>query len=57
MRLSRDGVPVTDQAPLLREVHGRMRSITAEPGGSLLVTTSNGGGADQVLRVRPVSPG
>ncbi|WP_291081837.1 PQQ-dependent sugar dehydrogenase [Dietzia sp. UBA5065] len=57
MRLSPDGVTVTDQATLLREVHGRMRSITAEPGGSLLVTTSNGGGADQVLRVRPVSPG
>jgi glucose/arabinose dehydrogenase len=33
---------------------GRLRAVTALPGGALLVTTDNGGGADRVLRVRPV---
>jgi aldose sugar dehydrogenase len=32
---------------------GRVRAVTALPGGDLLVTTDNGGGDDQVLRVRP----
>ncbi|MET0840154.1 MAG: PQQ-dependent sugar dehydrogenase, partial [Marmoricola sp.] len=32
---------------------GRLRSITNAPNGDLLVTTSNGGGRDSVLRVRP----
>ena len=34
---------------------GRLRSITNAPNGDLLVTTSNGGGRDSVLRVRPRS--
>lgn len=55
MKLSPDGNSVTEMATLLRDVHGRMRSITPEPDGSLLVTTSNGGGADEVLRVRPAA--
>lgn len=55
MKLSPDGNSVTETATLLRDVHGRMRSITTEPDGSLLVTTSNGGGADEVLRVRPAA--
>lgn len=32
---------------------GRLRSVTNLPNGDLLVTTSNGGGHDAVLRVRP----
>ncbi|WP_183099199.1 PQQ-dependent sugar dehydrogenase, partial [Nocardioides pelophilus] len=32
---------------------GRLRGVTAYK-GSLLVTTSNGGGTDKILRVRPV---
>lgn len=55
LKLSEDGLSVTGSATLLRDVHGRMRSITAEPDGSLLVTTSNGDGADEVLRVSPVT--
>ena len=55
MKLSEDGLSVTETATLLRGEHGRMRSITAEPDGSLLVTTSNGGGADEVLRISPAS--
>ena len=30
---------------------GRLRAVTRIPGGDLLVTTSNGGGADKILRV------
>lgn len=35
----------------LRGTHGRLRSVSVAPDGSLLVTTSNGGGNDSVLRV------
>lgn len=55
MTLSEDGTTVTRTASILRDEHGRLRSITPEPGGSLLVTTSNGGGEDEILRVRPVA--
>lgn len=55
MKLSDDGRSVVHTAAILRGEHGRLRSITAEPGGSLLVTTSNGGGKDEVLRVRPAA--
>lgn len=53
MKLSEDGRSVTETASILKDTNGRLRSITAEPDGSLLVTTSNGGGADEVLRVSP----
>ena len=33
--------------------YGRLRSVTSLADGDLLVTTSNGGGTDAVLRVRP----
>lgn len=55
MRLSEDGRSVTGTAAILQGTNGRLRSVTPEPGGSLLVTTSNGGGSDEVLRVRPVA--
>ena len=32
---------------------GRLRSVTQLSNGDLVVTTSNGGGNDRVLRVRP----
>ena len=53
LKLSPDGNSVTEMATLLRDEHGRMRSITSEPDGSLLVTTSDGSGQDEVLRVSP----
>ena len=34
---------------------GRLRSVTQLPSGDVLVTTSNGGGKDYVLRVHPVA--
>ena len=55
MKLSEDGLSVTETSTILRNDHGRLRSITAEPGGSLLVTTSNGSGDDEVLRVSPAA--
>ncbi|ODQ85687.1 glucose dehydrogenase [Dietzia alimentaria] len=55
MTLSEDGSTVTRTAAILRGEHGRLRSITHELGGSLLVTTSNGGGEDEILRVRPAA--
>jgi len=55
MTLSEEGTSVTATAAILRGEHGRLRSITPEPGGSLLVTTSNGGGEDEILRVRPAA--
>lgn len=55
MRLSADGRSVTDTATILRGEHGRIRSLTAEPGGTLLATTSNGGGDDEVLRIGPAA--
>jgi glucose/arabinose dehydrogenase len=32
---------------------GRLRAVTALPGGDLLVTTDNGSGNDKILRVSP----
>jgi len=40
--------------PAALKSYGRLRAVTALPNGSLLVTTDNGGD-DAVLRVRPVS--
>jgi glucose/arabinose dehydrogenase len=41
------------RAPVALRGYGRLRSVSNGPGGSLLVTTDNGGGEDVVLRVRP----
>ncbi|NNF54572.1 MAG: DUF4214 domain-containing protein [Acidimicrobiales bacterium] len=41
------------QQMVIRGEYGRLRAVTASPDGSLLVTTSNGGGGDQVLRIVP----
>jgi aldose sugar dehydrogenase len=41
------------RVPAALRQYGRLRSITRTPNGNLLVTTSNGGGRDLVLRVSP----
>ena len=41
------------RAPEPLRGYGRLRSVTSLANGDLLVTTSNGGGTDAVLRVRP----
>lgn len=43
---------LTAQRVRLKGTHGRLRSVTTA-GRSLLVTTSNGGGQDKILRIRP----
>ncbi|NLU82715.1 PQQ-dependent sugar dehydrogenase [Rhodococcus sp. HNM0569] len=53
LRLAEDGLSVTARSDALVDQHGRLRSITPQSDGSLLVTTDNGDGADQVLRVAP----
>lgn len=46
------GTQVVSQTTFLSD-RGRLRSVTQGPDGSLYVTTSNGGGADVILRLTP----
>jgi aldose sugar dehydrogenase len=41
------------RVPAALQTYGRLRTITQAPNGDLLVTTSNGGGNDVILRVSP----
>ncbi|WP_166390518.1 PQQ-dependent sugar dehydrogenase [Nocardioides ochotonae] len=52
LRFDRNGKLVRTRTPQELRRYGRLRSVTVAPGGSLLITTSNGGN-DQVLRVSP----
>ncbi|WP_415638899.1 PQQ-dependent sugar dehydrogenase, partial [Prescottella defluvii] len=52
LKMSDDGTTVTDMSSALSGSHGRLRTATAMPDGSLLITTDNGS-RDQVLRVAP----
>ena len=53
MHLNDDGTEVTELATIIRHEEGRIRSLTTEPGGTLLATTSTGNGDDRVLRISP----
>lgn len=53
MRFDDKGRLQSVRVPQALRQYGRLRSITNGPGGSLLITTDNGGGADVVLQVRP----
>ncbi|MGN7154684.1 PQQ-dependent sugar dehydrogenase [Dietzia cercidiphylli] len=53
LRLSADGRSVRDASVLLEGEFGRLRSLAPEPDGSLLMTTSDADGRDQVIRVSP----
>jgi glucose/arabinose dehydrogenase len=54
MRFSRAGRLMSVALPArLNQTYGRLRSPQIGPGGALYLTTSNGGGADKVLRVVP----
>ena len=46
------GGRVTGEQRLLAD-HGRLRSVTVARDGTLLVTTANGGGRDEILRLTP----
>ena len=41
------------KVPAALTTHGRVRAVTTVSGGDILVTTDNGNGHDQILRVRP----
>lgn len=41
------------RVPAALRKFGRLRAVTLAPDGALLVTTSNGGGSDSILRVTP----
>ena len=53
MRFSSAGTLQYVRTPAALRQFGRLRSVTRLGNGDLLVTTSNGGGNDRVLRVRP----
>jgi glucose/arabinose dehydrogenase len=53
LRFDADGHHRWTRTPQVLRAFGRLRTVTALPGGDLLVTTDNGGGADRILRVRP----
>ncbi|MEO9329294.1 PQQ-dependent sugar dehydrogenase [Gordonia aurantiaca] len=52
LKLSDDGRRVVSKTEALEKRHGRLRSATVAPDGSLVLTTSDGDGADRILRVR-----
>lgn len=53
IRFDQAGHLVGVRTPSALRSYGRLRSVTRLPDGDLLVTTSNGGGSDVVLRVHP----
>ncbi|MEO5853328.1 MAG: PQQ-dependent sugar dehydrogenase [Nocardioides sp.] len=53
MKFDREGDLRWTRSPAPLRDFGRLRSVTSASNGDLLVTTANGGGADEVLRVRP----
>jgi len=53
MKFDREGDLRWTRSPAPLRDFGRLRSVTSTSNGDLLVTTANGGGADEVLRVRP----
>ena len=52
LELNAPGTAVVSEAVALT-TFGRLRTPVQGPDGSLYVTTSNGGGTDQILRVSP----
>lgn len=54
MKFDSAGKLLSTRTPDALRSFGRLRSVTQLSDGDLVVTTSNGGGADRLLRVRPV---
>jgi glucose/arabinose dehydrogenase len=52
-RISANGAVATQIAVRFDGPYGRLRGVTMGPGGSLYLTTSNGGGVDQILKITP----
>ena len=53
LKLSDEGTAVVESAEALTGAYGRLRSLTTTDDGSILLTTDNGNGADQILRLTP----
>jgi hypothetical protein len=53
MKYDGSGKLRSTSTPTALRSYGRLRSVTQLGNGDLVVTTSNGGGNDRVLRVRP----
>jgi len=53
MKFDAAGNLLWTRSPSELQAFGRLRSVTTAPDGDLLITTSNGGGGDVVLRVSP----
>ncbi|WP_182523660.1 PQQ-dependent sugar dehydrogenase [Nocardioides dongkuii] len=53
LRFTRGGKLRSVTVPGVLRRYGRLRSVSTAPDGDLLVTTSNGGGNDSVLRISP----
>lgn len=51
LRLTADGSAVAAEADALEGEYGRLRSLTTTDDGSILLTTDNGSGSDQILRL------
>ncbi len=47
-----DGQPLGSRV-LIDQIYGRLRAVHHSPDGTLLVTTSNGAGSDQVIQITP----
>jgi glucose/arabinose dehydrogenase len=54
LRFDAAGTYISMAVPAALRTFGRLRSVAQAPNGDLLVTTSNGGRKDSVLRVHPV---
>ena len=54
MKFDAKGTFVGSRTPAALRSYGRLRAVTALPNGDLLITTDNGGN-DAVLRVRPAA--
>lgn len=52
-RISANGEVATQIAIRLDDDYGRLRTVVMAPNGSLYVTTSNGSGNDQILKITP----
>jgi glucose/arabinose dehydrogenase len=47
------GTNIVAEDALFKDQFGRLRDVTEGPDGFLYFSTSNGGGTDKIIRVRP----
>jgi glucose/arabinose dehydrogenase len=48
-----DGRQIVEEEILYRGQYGRIRTVVQGPDGFVYFITSNGGGSDKILRIRP----